>query len=142
MLKVRKKERETVSIPTASLPDIMFLLLIFFLCTTTINIDKGINLTLPEKGGEVKVRKGNICNILINAQGQVLVHDEPVEIPMIKETVADKAKSLGADAEGVPLLIVSIKTDRETYYNTYIEVLDQVELAGIKRISIAEPEKG
>jgi biopolymer transport protein ExbD len=61
---------------------------------------------------------------------------------MIKETVADKAKSLGADAEGVPLLIVSIKTDRETSYNTYIEVLDQVELAGIKRISIAEPEKG
>jgi biopolymer transport protein ExbD len=116
--------------------------MIFFLITTTIDLDKGINLTLPEKGGEVKIRKENICNILINAQGQVLVDEEPVELPLLKEEIQGKVKERGIDSEGVPILIVSIKTDRETSYNTYIEVLDQIKLAGVKRISIAEPEKG
>jgi biopolymer transport protein ExbD len=134
--------RSTSEIPTASLPDIVFLLMIFFLITTTIDLDKGINLTLPEKGGEVKIRKENICNILINAQGQVLVDEEPVELPLLKEEIQGKVKERGIDSEGVPILIVSIKTDRETSYNTYIEVLDQIKLAGVKRISIAEPEKG
>ena len=137
----RKRERGLAGIPTASLPDIVFLLMIFFLITTTIDLDKGINLTLPEKGGEVKVAKSNICNVLINAQGQVLIDEEPVEYPLIRDNISKKLKARGYDNEGVPLLIVSIKTDRETKYETYIDVLDQVKLAGCKRISIAEPEQ-
>lgn len=140
-----KKKKETSGIPTASLPDIVFLLLIFFLVTTTISLDKGINMTLPERGGEVKIRKENICNILINAQGQVLVDEEPVDIPLLRNTLEEKVEARGYefDQEGkkVPLLIVSIKTDKETTYNTYIDVLDQVKLAGVTKISIAEPEQ-
>lgn len=140
-----KKKKETSGIPTASLPDIVFLLLIFFLVTTTISLDKGINMTLPERGGEVKIRKENICNILINAQGQVLVDEEPVDIPLLRGTLEEKVEARGYefDQEGkkVPLLIVSIKTDKETTYNTYIDVLDQVKLAGVTKISIAEPEQ-
>lgn len=140
MLTEKKKKHEGSGIPTASLPDIVFLLLIFFLVTTTIDMDKGINLTLPDRGGQVKVRKQNICNVLINAQGQVLVDEEPVEIPLMRETLVEKAKARGYDAEGNPILIISIKPDRATPYNVYIEVLDQVKLAGITKISIAEPE--
>lgn len=142
MFTEKKKERSVSDIPTASLPDIVFLLMIFFLITTTIDLDKGINLTLPEKGGEVKVRKENICNVLVNAQGQVLIDEEPCELPLIKDSISKKVKERGVDSDGVPLLIVSIKTDKETSYKTYIEVLDQIKLAGTKRISIAEPEQG
>ncbi len=141
MLTDRRKKRDLGGIPTASLPDIVFLLLIFFLVTTTIDLDKGIDMQLPERGGEVKIRKENICNVLVNAQGQVLVDEEPVEIPLLREEIEDKIKARGYDAEGKPILIVSIKTDQKTKYNTYIEVLDQIKLAGAKRISIAEPEK-
>ena len=73
MLTDNKRKKDAGGIPTASLPDIVFLLLIFFLVTTTIDMDKGIDMTLPERGGEVKIRKQNITNVLINAQGQVLV---------------------------------------------------------------------
>jgi len=141
MLTEKRRKKVLSGIPTASLPDIVFLLLIFFLITTTIDLDKGIDMTLPERGGEVKIRKENICNVLVNAQGQVLVDEEPVEIPLLREEIAEKVKARGLDSEGKPLLIVSIKTDRKTSYNTYIEVLDQIKLAGAKRISIAEPEK-
>jgi biopolymer transport protein ExbD len=136
----RKKKRDDGGIPTASLPDIVFLLLVFFLVTTTIDMDKGIDMTLPDRGGQVRVRKQNICNILINAAGQVLVDDEPVEIPLLREILAEKVEARGYDTEGKPILIVSIKTDKKTPYNTYIEVLDRVKMANVIRISIAEPE--
>jgi len=141
MLTDKKRKKDIGAIPTASLPDIVFLLLIFFLVTTTIDMDKGIDMTLPERGGEVKIKKQNITNILINAQGQVLVDEEPVEIPLLRESIVEKVKARGYDTQGVPILVISIKTDKKTPYNTYIEVLDQIKLAGVKRISIAEPEK-
>lgn len=141
MISEKKKKRES-TIPLASMADIAFLLMVFFLVTTTIDLDKGINLTLPEKGGEqVKIKKGNIANLLVNAQGQVLLDNEPIEIPQIQETIRQKIEEKGYDPEGKPNLIVSIKTARETDYNTYIQVLDQVKLAGATKISIAEPEK-
>jgi len=137
-----KKKKRSIAIPTASMADIAFLLMIFFLVTTTIDLDKGINLTLPEKGGEeVKIKRGNIANLLVNAAGQTLLDDEPIEIAQIREVIKRKIEEKGYDKEGKPILIVSIKTARETNYDTYIQVLDQVKLAGATKISIAEPER-
>lgn len=139
---LNRKTRSSSEIPTSSMADIAFLLLIFFLVTTTIDMDKGINLTLPEKGGQqVKIKKGNIANLLVNAEGQVLLDDEPIDINDIQRVIKQKIEEKGYDNEGKPILIVSIKTARETDYNTYIQVLDQVKLAGATKISIAEPEK-
>ncbi len=139
---IERKKKGSAEIFTASMADIAFLLLIFFLVTTTIDMDKGINLTLPEKGGqEVKIKKGNIANLLVNEAGQVLLDDEPIDINDIQRVIKQKIEEKGYDSDGKPLLIVSIKTARETDYNTYIQVLDQVKLAGATKISIAEPEK-
>lgn len=128
-------------IPTASLPDIVFMLLIFFLVTTTIDMDKGIPMVLPDRGGEFKVNPENITNVLINAQGQVLIDDEPAEIHQIRDIIKSKVDSRGLDIDGKPKLIVSIKTERATSYNDYITVLDEVKRAGATKISIAEPSK-
>ncbi len=65
---VEKKKKRSSEIPTASLADIAFLLLIFFLVTTTIDVDRGIGLTLPPKGETTEVRKKNILNLLVNAR--------------------------------------------------------------------------
>ena len=139
---IGKKKKPAAEIPSSSLADIAFLLLIFFLVTTTIDMDKGINLTLPEKGGEqVKIKKGNIANLLINAAGQVLLDNEPISVEQIREVLRQKIGEKGYDNQGKPILIVSIKTARATDYDTYIQVLDQVKLAGVTKISIAEPER-
>lgn len=133
---VDKKKRGSAEIPTASLADIVFLLLLFFLVTTTIDVDKGIGLALPEKGEQKEVNKKNLTNLLINAQGQVRLDKEPIEISMIRSTLEAKIAQN-------PLLIVSVKTDKKTSYDVYIKVLDQVKQAFGKnapRISIAEPE--
>jgi biopolymer transport protein ExbD len=128
------KERiRAAEIPTSSLADIAFLLVVFFLVTTTIDTDKGISLALPEKGETKEVSKKNITNILINANGQVMFQEEPLEIRLIR----DRARQALADN---PNMIFSVKTDRATKYDVYIDVLDQLKQANATRISIAEPE--
>jgi len=125
--------RRAAEIPTAYLADMAFLPITFLLVTTTIDVNTGIGLTLPPFGGEVAVPRQNITNVWINAQGEVVVNEKLTQIPMIKEMIHRQLQQN-------PRLIISIKTARETRYETYIQVIDQIKIAGAKRISIAEPE--
>lgn len=136
---LEKRRKKDAEIPTSSLADMAFLLLTFFLVTTTIDVDKGLGLTLPPKGEKIEIRQKNITNVLINAQGQVLIDEEATQIPMVKDVIIRKLIEN-------PKLIVSLKTARETKYNVYIQVLDRVKQAmiaqiGTTRISLAEPEQ-
>ena len=82
---LRKPRRSDMQeINSSSMSDIAFLLLVFFLVTTTISLDKGISLILPAEGNELEVNKKNIVNILINDKGKVLLDDEPTKIEKIK----------------------------------------------------------
>lgn len=132
MLVEKRTLRESV-IPSSSMADIAFLLLLFFLVTTTINTDKGIPLVLPPPGQTLEVPKKNICNLLINDVGEVLLANEPIQIPNIQAEVEQRLQENDK-------LIVSVKTGRATPYYKFIEVLDQLKLANATRISIAEPE--
>jgi len=134
---VEKKKTRSSEIPTSSLADIAFLLLIFFLVTTTIDVDKGIGLVLPPKGETKEIPKKNITNLLVNAEGKVMIDEEPTEIMMIKNIIMNKLTQN-------PNMLVSVKTDENTKYRYYIQVLDQLKQAwGNKpaKISIAEPAK-
>ncbi len=135
---VKKKERG-VEIPTSSMADIAFLILIFFIVVSTIDIDKGLQLVLPAPGEEKEIRQENITNLLINATGQIMLDEEPTPMPAIKNALREKL--IQNDK-----LIVSVKTDRETDYEFYLTALDEVKqafaLVAIKpRISIAEPDQ-
>ena len=134
MLLEKRRAREAV-IPTSSMADIAFLLLTFFLVTTSLDLDKGLQLTLPAKGTAKPVPKKNIASLLINAQGGVMLDEQQIEIPRIKEVIKQR---LARNDK----LIVSIKTDRATRYQVFMSVLDQVQMAmgATPRISIAEPE--
>ncbi|RMG61329.1 MAG: biopolymer transporter ExbD [Calditrichaeota bacterium] len=132
---LRKREKEDVEIPSASLADIAFLLLIFFLVATTIDVDKGLDLVLPPMDVEqVKIKKKNIVNLLINDAGQILLDNKEVQLEEVDDIIRDKLYENDK-------LIVSLKTARKTKYDIYIKVLDQLKKAGAKRISIAEPEE-
>ena len=129
---VEKKKSRNSEIPMASLADIAFLLLIFFLVTTTIDVDRGIGLSLPAKGEETEVRTKNITNLLINAQGEILLDNEIIPINEIARRIEQKIQEN-------PNLIVSVKTDRETKYDVFVQALDELKVANATRISIAEP---
>ncbi len=130
---LEKRKKHPNEIPTSSLADIAFLLLVFFLVTTTIDMDKGLSLVLPAPGEEKEIPKENISNLLINAAGKIMLDEEPIAMSDIRGTVKRKM-------DKNPNLIFSIKTDRQTDYQVFVSVLDQLKMANATRISIAEPE--
>jgi biopolymer transport protein ExbD len=128
----KKRNRESGEIDGSSLADIAFLLLIFFLVVTTIDVDTGIGLVLPPIPDDIEpppVRERNLMNILVNAQGMVLIDEEPAAIATVRERVKRFVDNNGVDpnlSDSPDDAIVSIKTDRRTPYNVYIDMLDEV----------------
>lgn len=153
-------KKEAPEIPAGSMADIAFLLLIFFLVTTTIASDKGILNFLPPKQDpnvpppDIKVNERNIFTILINANDQLLVEGEYGSTDNLDEEVKTFILNFGAPDEAGQALyntlpaslqslvqrdpassddpseaIVSIKTNRGTSYDTYLEVFDLVKKA-------------
>ena len=119
-------------INSSSMSDIAFLLLVFFLVTTTISLDKGISLILPADGNELEVNRKNIASILINDRGKVLMDDQPIKINQIKSKAIKKI-ALNNN------IIFSITTHKNTKFDDYILVLDQLKQAKATKISIANP---
>ncbi len=130
LVKPRRSMMQEVN--SSSMSDIAFLLLVFFLVTTTISLDKGISLILPAEGNELEVNKNNIVNVLINDQGKVLLDDKPTQMKDIKRKAADRIKRNEK-------IIFSVLTTKRTKYKYYIDVLDQLKQAGATKISIANP---
>lgn len=136
LLDQRREGRDDVEIPTASMADIAFLLLIFFLVTTTINVDTGIGMTLPPKLQQDQqpppVKDRNMFKILVNQQGNVLIEEEPSSLDAVRDRVKEHVLNFGekADLSDNPSdAVVSIKTDAETPYRIYIRTLDEVWMA-------------
>jgi len=129
---VAKKRRfKGGNIPTSSMADIAFLLLIFFLVTTTIDMDKGLGMVLPAEGEEIEISKKNILNCLINSTGNVLLGGEGLEIRDLSKVIRQKLVENDK-------LIISVKAHKSTSYKDYIAVIDQLKRANATRISIAE----
>ena len=129
-----KKPRRTAmqEINSSSMSDIAFLLLVFFLVTTTISLDKGISLVLPADGNELEVNRKNIISILINDRGKILMDEKPTKVNKIK-SIAEKKIASNAN------VIFSVVTNKNTKYKDYILVLDQLKQAKAMKISIANP---
>jgi biopolymer transport protein ExbD len=128
---IKKKKTPEATIPTSSMADIAFLLLIFFLVATVIDVDSGIGMTLPEFVDDpetVDVPKDRMAAILINETGDVLLDGQPISLFQITANLKPRIQSK-IDLPKNKKLIVSIKTDRRTVYNAYISALDQVKEA-------------
>ena len=131
---VKKRRFKGGEIPTSSMADIAFLLLIFFLVTSTIDTDKGLGIVLPPAGDvEIEIRKENILNCLINSKGKVLLDEEPTPVEQINKIVGRKLRENNK-------LIVSVKAHPKTAYSDYVRVIDQLKMADAKRISIANSQ--
>jgi biopolymer transport protein ExbD len=128
---IKKEGIRSAEVPSSSMADIAFLILIFFMVATTIDMDKGIGIVLPAEGGEIEMSSKNITNILIDPRGTVLMDNKEVQIKEIKGLV----ESIQLQN---PKMVFSVKAHPRTKYKVYIEVLDQLKQANTRVISIAE----
>jgi len=132
----KNKHRMRNEINAGSMADIAFLLLIFFLVTTTIAEDKGVLVKLPqwseEPPPEMKLNSRNVYSVLVNAQNQLLIRGEQMRIEDLKNNTKifianpDKRSDM---SENPQKAIISIKNDRGTKYKTYLEVYNELKAA-------------
>ena len=130
------KRRGLPEINAGSMADIAFLLLIFFLVTTTMDVDTGIARKLPpmpedeQLEDDSQIHAKNIYVVLINANNQLLVEGELMDISQLREGAKRFINNNGLDpnlSENPEKAIISLQNDRGTEYMTYIRV--QHELA-------------
>ncbi len=134
MARKSNKDRLSNEINAGSMADIAFLLLIFFLVTTTIDVDKGITVKLPpwseEEVDPTKLNKRNVFSVNVNALNQLQVRGELMEIGELRQKAKDFI--INKDDQGAEKptkAIISLKNDRGTKYNTYLEVYNELKAA-------------
>jgi len=127
--------RSTPEIPNASMADIAFLLLTFFLVTTTISNDRGLSLSLPPPPDPnapiTKFQEHNLFTIQLNSSDALLVEGEPMtDVSGLKEEIKKFILNKGADptmSDSPEKAVVTYKTDRGTTQRRFIEVLDIIQ---------------
>ncbi len=139
--------RATPEVNAGSLADIAFLLLIFFLVTTTIETDSGISRKLPPmQDEEIEppiIKEKNIFQVIVNRNNDLLVEDELMELSDLREAAVaflDNGGGVGPDAcdycqgAGDPTssdnpfdkAVIMLVNDRQTEYGTYIAVQNEL----------------
>lgn len=133
---LKRRTKQEPEIPSSAMADIAFLLLIFFLVTTTIDADKGIYMQLPPKLDETveppEINQRNLLNILVSDDGAVLIDNEVTDIGQIRQTVIRHVTNNGRNPDlsiSPDKAVVSFKTRRALPYETYIAVLDEIKSA-------------
>lgn len=142
--------RKTPDIPSASLADTAFMMLIFFLVSTTMDTDAGISRTLPqpvpkeEINDDQKIKERNVLIVLVNRFDQLMVEGEPMHISELKkkakefiENPADDPNLPEKNIKEVPFFgeypvskqVISLQNDKGTSYGLYIQVQDELAAA-------------
>ncbi len=136
---MKRKLKVSDEIPTASLADIAFLLLIFFLTTTVFNEERGLQIVLPRPAEEMDVAGRNLIFFIVEPDGRVVVRRGESEQT---QTVAysQVANILRQELAGNENLIAAIQTHPDASYRHMVNVLDEVKMAGAERISLQELE--
>lgn len=133
MAKKSTRDRLSNEVNAGSMADIAFLLLIFFLVTTTIDVDKGILVKLPPWSEEdpdiTKLKKRNVYSVLVNKDNQLLVRGEFAEISDLRDNAIEFISNPNRRddlAEKPSKAIISIKNDRGTKFGTYLSVYNEL----------------
>ncbi len=135
-------KRAAPEVNAGSMADIAFLLLIFFLVTTTIEKDSGIPRKLPPIEDVTEppiIKQKNIFTVLVNKNNDLLVEDEPMEVKDLRAAAVDfldnngdrscsfcKGKKDEKSSDNPDKAVISLKNARETNYETYITIQNEL----------------
>lgn len=132
-----RKKRGIPEINAGSMADIAFLLLVFFLVTTTMDIPTGIQVQLPPIVDDIEEqisqnKAKDVLEVLVNAYDQLLVEKEPMDVRDLREKTKQHLTNEGRDpnlASSSLKAIVSLKNDRSTSYEMYLKVYNELQAA-------------
>jgi biopolymer transport protein ExbD len=129
-MKPLRRRHPHPEIPLVSTADVAFLLLIFFLSTATMSVERGIVLGLPAPGAaEVMLRPDRIARVTVDGDRRVSLDGTEMSHEQLRRALAAKVREQ-------PELLVTLSIDRQAPYAAMVGALDQVKLSGARRISL------
>lgn len=137
MALIRRKSKVEDRIPTSSMADIAFLLLVFFLTTTVFDEEQGLQVVLPEKGEEAEqeISPKNLLFFLVQPDGSVIVRrgeSQQEQRITARQVEGIMRQSLTSN----PNVIAVVQTSPQARYENMVNVLDGIQMAGATRFSL------
>lgn len=130
-MKFKSKTKIKSQIPTASMPDIIFMLLVFFMVTTVLREYEGLPITLPSATRIEKLEsKRNTAHLFVNKSGLVSIDDKRIPMPSVRNVMYAKL------AEN-PKLTTSLKGDKDTPMKIITELHQELRHANALKVSYA-----
>ena len=129
MLRLRRRHRVGARIPTASMADIAFLLLIFFLTSTIFRLENGLEVDLPRAESGIESRRQRSTHIWVDHSGTVAIDDFLVPIESLQPILASKLRRSGQ-------IVVSLQIDRDVPYETVDRLIGQLKRASIQNVNL------
>jgi biopolymer transport protein ExbD len=128
-----RKSKTSSEIPSSSLADIAFLLLIFFMVTTVFQTDKPREINWPTAAAAQKIdeKQKDILNVWMERSGAVFINDQAVPMQQVANVVAPLY------AASNQALVISIRGDRDVPYKFMDQLQTQLEAAGVVRVVFA-----
>lgn len=139
-MKIGRKRKGKAEIPTSSMSDIAFLLIVFFMATTKFDVKEGIRIVLPQAADEgaeqtqtLTLTENEMTRLQITEDGRIAVNNDAPRVFETGELDALIQQKVRINQQ----MIFKVITDREAAYNDMIRVVDRLKAAKIEKISLS-----
>ena len=129
MLRRRKKLEEESEINITPMMDIVFIMLIFFIVTTSFVKEKGLDVNRPEDNQAKNDKPSKALSIRIAADGTIMMGGREVDVRRVVANTQTYLAENNTDS-------AAIQADEDTEHGTVVEVMNQVKIAGIEKVSV------
>jgi len=129
-----RREKLPATIPTCSMADIAFLLLVFFMVSTVFRAETGLKVIIPQAEAAKKIPTKNLTHVWIAMNGIVSIDDALITKDKVSP-IMNRKRQINPD------IIVSVRCDKSTNYGLVEDVFDQFVEANVLKISLATTKK-
>lgn len=135
-MRFQTRSRDDVQLDMTPLVDVVFLLLIFFMLSTSLSVNPGIKIDLPKSSAEQIKKKKTTLRVAIEAGGRIYFEGKKLSLPQLREKFQAVGKEQGDD------VLVVIEADKKVYHGLVVKVMDAAKSAGLNKLAIAtEPNE-
>ena len=134
-MRFQTRKTDDVQLDMTPLVDVVFLLLIFFMLSTSLSVNPGIKIDLPKSSAEQVKKKKTTLRVAIEAGGRIFLEGKKLSLDQLHEKFAAVGKKNGDEA------LVVIEADKKVYHGLVVKVMDAAKSSGLNKLAIAtQPE--
>ena len=134
-MRFQTRSRDEVQLDMTPLVDVVFLLLIFFMLSTSLSVNPGIKIDLPKSSAEQVKKKKTTLRVAIEAGGRIFLEGKKLSLVQLREKFQAVDKKQRDDA------LVVIEADKKVYHGLVVKVMDAAKSAGLNKLAIATQPK-